>query len=73
MLALALLVWTLAYLAGCRWRAFKPCWCCKGNGKHYRDDGKAFRDCWWCGGSGRKLRIGRRVWNRFAKVRNAAR
>ncbi|MEV5629209.1 hypothetical protein [Micromonospora tulbaghiae] len=73
MVALAAVVFIAVKVASWRWRPWAPCWCCKGTGKHYRDDGKVFRDCWWCRRSpGRRLRIGRRVWNRFAKVRKAA-
>ncbi|MET8265915.1 hypothetical protein ABZU92_18205 [Micromonospora arida] len=72
MLVLAAVGWALVYLARCRWRPFAPCWCCKGSAKHFSSDGKSFRLCWWCGGSGRRKRTGRRVWDRFAKVRNAS-
>ncbi|MEU4776889.1 hypothetical protein [Micromonospora sp. NPDC023633] len=73
MLALIAVAGLAGYAVDCWWREWKPCWCCKGSAKHYRDDGKVFRDCWVCRRSpGRKLRIGRRVWNRFAKVRKAA-
>lgn len=66
------LSWAAVYLAGCRWRPFAACLCCKGNGKHARADGKVWRKCRWCRGSGTRLRVGRRVWNRFARVRKKA-
>ena len=72
MVALVLLAWALGYVVACCWMQFGHCWCCKGRGRHYRKDGKVFRDCHWCRGSGRRLRVGRRVWNRFAKLRKAA-
>ncbi|MEV1331103.1 hypothetical protein AB0J20_16175 [Micromonospora costi] len=69
---LVLAGWATYYVAECCWWQFGKCWCCKGRGRHHRKDGKVFRDCHWCRGSGRRLRVGRRVWNRFAKVRNAS-
>ena len=73
MLGLILLVALAGYLAGCWWREWKHCRCCKGTGRHYRKDGKAFRDCWWCRRTpGRRVRVGRRVLNRFGKGRRAS-
>lgn len=72
-IALGLVGWGLYYIAACRWRPWAHCFCCKGTGRHYRKDGRVFRDCWWCRRTpSRRLRIGRRVWNRFAKLRDAA-
>lgn len=73
MVALVVAGRAAVYVAECCWWQFGKCWCCKGRARHYRDDGKVFRDCRWCRGSGRRLRIGRKVWNRFAKVRKASR
>jgi hypothetical protein len=72
------LIWTgigLLIVAGyglaCWWRPYADCWCCKGVGKHYREkDGKrmkTFRKCRWCRGTSARLRIGRRVYNYYAK------
>lgn len=75
----------VVYVASCWWWPFTDCGCCGGRGTHSREQkGKTkrkrvFRDCrgWrcWprgCRGAGRKLRIGRRVWNRFASIRDRA-
>ena len=61
------------YIAECAWWPFAKCWCCKGSGKHSREDGQVWRTCRWCKGSGDRLRVGRRIWNRFARVRASAR
>lgn len=56
------------YAGSCWWFPYAPCWCCDGKGRHYRKDGKVLRDCKWvCKGSGRRLRIGRRLWNRYKR------
>lgn len=63
----------LVYICSCTFWPFRPCWCCRGSGKHHRGDGKVFKDCRWCKGSGRRLRIGRRIWNHGQRRRAAAR
>ena len=55
----------LIYAGSCWWYPLGHCWCCKGSGRHAREDGKVYRPCWWCKGTGRRWRIGRRIWNYF--------
>lgn len=62
----------LLYAGSCWWFPFAACWCCSGGGRHHRKDGRVFKDCWWCAGSGRRLRIGRKVWNHFSRLRKEA-
>jgi hypothetical protein len=71
-LLLALVVWTGWYLASCAWFPFARCWSCDGAGRKSRKDGKVWRNCRRCRASGKRLRVGRRVWNRFANVRKEA-
>ena len=52
-----------AYALSCWWYPFGSCWCCKGLGRHMRDDRKVQRLCWWCKGSGRRRRVGRRLYD----------
>lgn len=70
--AVALLLGALYYIAECAWWPFAHCRRCEGRGKFARDDGKVWRRCRRCKGSGSRLRLGRKVWNRFARVRRAA-
>lgn len=50
------------------------CWVCKGSGRWYRNKArKSFRDCWWCHGAGKRLRVVRRIYNRFHTVEKKAR
>ncbi|MEU7975191.1 hypothetical protein AB0B48_24445 [Micromonospora sp. NPDC049089] len=72
-IALGLIVWALYYVAECAWWPFGPCPKCDGRGKFKRNDGKAWRKCRRCKATGERLRFGRKVWNRFAKIRNASR
>lgn len=73
--ALAMLA-VLLYIGACAWLPFAPCSRCHGAGVVIgktrvlrRPVGKP---CRWCRQSGRRLRWGRRVWNRFARIRQAA-
>jgi len=66
----------LIYLSACAWVPFARCSRCHGTGVRMgktrllrRPVGKP---CRWCRQSGRRLRWGRRVWNRFARIRAAA-
>lgn len=58
-LGLAVLL-AVVYRVECWWRPWAPCWCCKGDARHWRSDGKTFRDCWWCRGTGRRRRVAAR-------------
>jgi len=60
------------YAGSCWWFPFADCFCCKGKGRHTRDDRKVHRDCRWCRGSGKRLRIGRRIYNKFEQARRRA-
>jgi hypothetical protein len=62
----------LAYACSCWWFPYAACWCCHGDGKHQREDRKVHRLCRWCAGTGRRLRIGRRVYNHYARLRTGA-
>jgi hypothetical protein len=62
----------LVYVLFCWVRPFAPCWCCKGDGRHYRPDRRKFRRCRWCRETGRRLRVGRRVWNYARRLRHEA-
>jgi len=67
--AAAALAGPAMYAGSCWWFPFANCWCCKGAGRHRRKDGKVLRDCRICKGTGKRLRIGRRIWNRYKKAR----
>lgn len=75
LLGLAIAAW---YPWACWRRPFRDCWVCKGNGKHYKTDkdgkrvGNTFRRCWWCSGTGGRLRIGRRIYNRYEMAKRKA-
>lgn len=61
------------YVLSCWWWPFARCWCCDGKAHHSpKDNSRISRPCRWCRGTGKRLRLGRRVWNRFAKIRKAA-
>ena len=61
------------YAGSCAWFPWAKCWCCGGDGKHHRKDRKVFRDCKWvCKGTGRRLRVGRRIYNYYARVKRKA-
>lgn len=62
----AVIIW---YAGSCWLWPYAHCRICAGTGRHERSDGKVHRPCWWCRGSGRRLRIGRRIYNRYARAR----
>ena len=66
----------LLYLAACAWLPFARCRRCGGLGVRMSKTRvlrrPAGKPCRWCRQSGRRLRWGRRVWNRFARIRQAA-
>ncbi|MEU4570756.1 hypothetical protein [Micromonospora sp. NPDC023956] len=68
-----LAAWALTYALSCWIRPFRDCWVCDGKAHHRSAaNRKLSRPCRWCKATGKRLRIGRRVWNRFARIRNAA-
>ena len=73
-LVIVVLIMAVTYAGSCVWNPWHDCWCCKGTGKHYRneDKPKVFRRCWWCKGSGKHMRIGRKIYNKFEMARRRA-
>lgn len=63
----------LYYASSCLFWPYAWCLRCKGKGRFPAWWGGGFRHCGWCGGSGKRLRVGRWVWNRYAKLRGNAR
>jgi len=57
----------VGYVIACVFWQWKPCRKCKGEGRFRSPSGKAWRHCPRCGGSRERLRIGRRVYNFYAK------
>jgi hypothetical protein len=53
------------YALSCWVWPIRRCWVCKGTGAHQRADRAVRRPCRWCRGSGGRLRIGRRLYNRW--------
>jgi DnaJ-class molecular chaperone len=56
------------YLAACRWWPYAACWRCHGDGKKRSPTGRAWRPCKRCKGTGTRLRIGRRILNRWSEA-----
>ena len=65
---LAILAITLRYFLACAWFPFKPHKACRGTGGHRGLGG--IRLCRGCDGTGRVLRLGRRAYNAFTRVRH---
>jgi hypothetical protein len=63
----------LYYPTSCAFWPYARCWRCKGDGKFTAWWGKAFRLCGRCDGTGRRLRIGRRIYNHFHRLRRESR
>lgn len=53
------------YVLACWWRPFSACRKCHGAGRFASSNGKHWRNCPRCGGTGRRLRLGRRLTNRW--------
>jgi hypothetical protein len=75
-IVLAIAAAALAYAAACATLPFARCRRCAGAGVRM---GKTrvlrravAKPCRRCGASGKRLRLGRRVWNRFARIRARA-
>jgi DnaJ-class molecular chaperone len=58
------------YLLGCRIWSYAACRKCEGAARFKTSSGKAWRLCPRCDGSGRRTRLGRKIWNHFAKGRS---
>lgn len=56
------------YLVACWMWPFAACMRCKGEGKFKSPWGGSWRKCRRCRGSGERLRVGRRLWNAWAKT-----
>jgi hypothetical protein len=63
LLAIAVVLVVLGYVAACWWWPFVACPRCEGTGKRRSWWGGSFRICRRCGGTARQLRTGRRVFN----------
>ena len=66
LILLAVLVWAIGYALACAIWPFGSCARCRGDGKLRSPSGKAWRRCKRCKGTGARLRIGRRVLNRWS-------
>lgn len=64
------IVAALFYVAECIVWPFRPCPRCKGAGRHMAPWGsRAWRSCRRCRGTGARLRIGRRIWNLYRRLK----
>ncbi len=72
-LAIAAIVLVLGYSLSCWLFPFTDCRSCRGRGIFRSALFGAIRDCRRCQGTGRILRIGRRLYNRFSRIRHTVR
>lgn len=66
---LATIVAAAGYAISCAFWPFAACLSCRGDGVKRSPTGRSWRTCKRCKGSGARLRIGRRVWNRWQGVK----
>lgn len=65
---------TIGYFATCAIWPFRSCRRCHGSGKlHSPLFKKALRLCPACNGSGLRLRVGRKAWNAYRRLRRSYR
>lgn len=55
------------YIVACVFWQWKPCRRCKGEGRFRSPSGRAWRHCPRCDGARERLRIGRRIYNYYAR------
>ncbi len=66
LLTLAPVAWVALYAIACLVWPFGSCWRCGGDGKIRSPKGRHWRRCKRCKGTGARLRIGRRIVNRYS-------
>lgn len=68
---LALVLFTLSgsYVLACIGWPYRSCRRCYGAGHTRAPLGRGLRLCARCGATGRRLRLGRRLWNRYQRLR----
>lgn len=71
-LVLTAIVVAAGYGLACRVWPYAACRRCHGSGKSRSPSGKAWRPCRRCKGSGARLRIGRRIINRWSDTARKA-
>ncbi|BEL07802.1 hypothetical protein Q0Z83_059930 [Actinoplanes sichuanensis] len=68
----AAILWAAGYVIACRVWPYAACRKCEGRGQFRSPSGRAWRHCRRCRGSGSRVRYGRRVWSKLARVKKDA-